>query len=492
MKLSHLLAAAVVAVSVPGLQTSGATVVVGQIDDFESGTTLNWANGGATPQPLNINTGGPGGPGDNFLEVTSDASGAGGRLTVFNRSQWIGDYVGQGITSIEMDLENLGATTLTIRIAFKTTTANGAPGYLSAGITLSPDATWHHEVFQLTPASMIAISSPAAFNTFFSGGDAEMRIINEAGATNLNGDNVSSHLGVDNIQAVPEPEPSTLLAFGAGIALLRLRARPGRGRRANIPARALLPRGLFILVLLGLASLSSAYATFHLWQIDEVYSDATGTVQFVELTVNEDGENFLSGHTLTSAAHTFTFSSNVAANTANRHLLLATPGYIALPGVPAADYNLGVNNFFDVTGDTLNYAGVNTLTFTAGQLPLDGMNSLNRAFNPPTPTTFTVAAKSPMNFAEGGSPMAVSAPKVAISGAKKIVTLRSKIRIKGKATGLVTKVTYRVGKKPAKPAAGTSVWHFTAAIQKGENVISVIAHGPGGASRPAKIIVTRK
>lgn len=256
----------------------------------------------------------------------------------------------------------------------------------------------------------------------------------------------------------------------------------------------LLPRGLFVLALLGFAALSPVYASFHLWQIDEVYSDASGTVQFVELTVNQDGENFLSGHTLASTAHTFAFGSNVGAQTANRHILLATPGYIALSGVPAADFNLGVNNFFDVTGDTLSYAaGLNTLTFGAGQLPLDGVNSLNRVFNPPTATTFTVAAKSPANFAGDGAPAVPSAPKVVIAGAKRITTTKSKIRVKGKAAGVVTKVAYRVGNKgPNKPVKGTSVWSFIAALKKGGNVISVIARGPGGASEPAKITITRK
>jgi len=47
-----------------------------------------------------------------------------------------------------------------------------------------------------------------------------VRIINEAGATDSNGDNVSSNLGVDNIQAVPEPASPTLLLLSKRITLL--------------------------------------------------------------------------------------------------------------------------------------------------------------------------------------------------------------------------------------------------------------------------------
>ena len=210
------------------LQTATASVVKGQIDDFESGTTLNWANGGA-PQPLNITTGGPAGANDNFLKVTADGSGSVGKLTVFNRSQWLGNYLGQGINEIDMDLENLGSTPLTIRLAFKSTTSNGAPSYLSAGFALPADAIWHHAAFQITPGSMIAVSGPTAFSTFFTS-EAEMRIINEAGAANSNGDVVVSQLGIDNITALPEPS-SLILAASGGLAWLLLVLRYRRSVR---------------------------------------------------------------------------------------------------------------------------------------------------------------------------------------------------------------------------------------------------------------------
>ena len=41
-----------------------------------------------------------------------------------------------------------------------------------------------------------------------------MRIINEVGTTNLNGDVAVAQLGVDNIHAVPEPGTFALAGFG--------------------------------------------------------------------------------------------------------------------------------------------------------------------------------------------------------------------------------------------------------------------------------------
>jgi serralysin len=148
-----------------------------------------------------------------------------------------------------------------------------------------------------------------------------------------------------------------------------------------------------------------AFASFHLYQIDEIFSDATGTVQFIELFTTSSGQNFLTGHTLTSGGNTVTFGSDLIGDTANSHVLLATPGYYALSGVPPADFNLGVNQFFNIAGDTIDYAGVNSLSFTSGQLPLDGLNSLNRAFNS---SALTTAPNSPQDFA--GNSGSVQAP----------------------------------------------------------------------------------
>jgi hypothetical protein len=158
---------------------------------------------------------------------------------------------------------------------------------------------------------------------------------------------------------------------------------------------------------------TSAQATFHLWQITQLYSDPTGTVQFIELTNGiNDGENLLMGHTITSNTNSYTFPNNLPFNTANHHFLIATPGYAAITGAPAPDYLLPSNNFFSVTSDTINYAGFNMLTFTAGQLPTDGVNSLNRAYNS---TILFVAENSPTNFAGTAGNVSPPPPQSAFS-----------------------------------------------------------------------------
>lgn len=215
-----------------GLAGSVHAINVGQLDDFQDGTTQNWANGGVfgVPPVLNIADGGPAGAGDRFMQISSiGGSGPGSRLTVFNRDQWLGNYVGQGIIAIEMDLNNFSDVELSIRVGFKQDFGPGAPGYVSQAFVLPAGSGWQHFVFTIDMASMIALNSPASFNSFFSGNFGEMRIINSVNP-DLNGDPIIGLLGIDNIHAVPEPASFVLAATGlfAIAAARRLKGRAGR------------------------------------------------------------------------------------------------------------------------------------------------------------------------------------------------------------------------------------------------------------------------
>ncbi len=209
-------------------------ITLGQVDDFQGGTLLNWTNGNSAVAL--IGNGGPNGIGDAYMQVTANGGTSGGKLVAQNytfppsfNSQWTGNYLAAGVNGIQLDLLNQTAVTLSIRIAFKTTTLQDSSGYLSLPVILAPGGGWQHFSISFTAANLIPIGGPAAYNTFFQNGFAEMRIINEAGAFNLNGDPVVGMLGVDNIRAVPEPTVSAFLAAGAlaAGAFLRTRRRAG-------------------------------------------------------------------------------------------------------------------------------------------------------------------------------------------------------------------------------------------------------------------------
>jgi hypothetical protein len=130
---------------------------------------------------------------------------------------------------------------------------------------------------------------------------------------------------------------------------------------------------------------SSALADFHLFRIDQLYSNADGTVQFVVITeaFGFNGENLWNGHTLTSAhggdTATLVFNKNLpSSTTAGRHVLVATQGFAAL-GLVTPDYVVA-NGFLHVDGGTLNYAGVDQVTYAS--LPTNGAMAIDRTGAP--------------------------------------------------------------------------------------------------------------
>jgi hypothetical protein len=160
---------------------------------------------------------------------------------------------------------------------------------------------------------------------------------------------------------------------------------------------------LLALVLL-LAPLSAS-AAFHLWDITEVYSNADGSVQFVELevcaTIACNNENLLTGHTITSSSETYTFSSDLPATTAGHHFLIATPAFASQPGAVPPDFTFDPlvppsTTFMSRVADTLNFAGVDVFSYNVDELPTDGVNSLHEPLGSNVRTT---APNSPTNFA---------------------------------------------------------------------------------------------
>lgn len=179
-------------------------------------------------------------------------------------------------------------------------------------------------------------------------------------------------------------------------------------------------------------AIPAARAEFHMFQIEQLYTNSDGTIQFVVLheCCGFDGENFLGGHTLTSTVgsvtKSFTFTSNLPSGaTAGARVLIATQGFAAIaqgatvgttyppepppmdrPPMPAGgpvtpDYVMP-DGFLPTGGGTLNYAGVDQLTF--GALPTDGVNALFRSG--------TIGPNLATNFA--GTSISVTAP-VALS-----------------------------------------------------------------------------
>jgi hypothetical protein len=136
-----------------------------------------------------------------------------------------------------------------------------------------------------------------------------------------------------------------------------------------------------------------AGATFHTFVIDEIFSNGDGTVQYIVLheALGLNGENLLMGHTLTATqgmtTNTYPFPYNLPggdmegygmpmpSHTAFARVLIATQGFAAL-GLVTPDYVIP-NGFIPLANGTINYAGVDQVSYTA--LPTDGTTAITRA-----------------------------------------------------------------------------------------------------------------
>lgn len=130
-------------------------------------------------------------------------------------------------------------------------------------------------------------------------------------------------------------------------------------------------------MLLGLCfSLMGAAANAD-WQVHSVFSTAEGTVQYVQLYNPAGGEPALSGRVLTvrnaagSVTATHTFNRNLTGTTADRFLLLATPGFAALPGGIEPDFEIPAG-FVQQNGGSITFAGLSSLAYSAADLPKNG------------------------------------------------------------------------------------------------------------------------
>ena len=132
--------------------------------------------------------------------------------------------------------------------------------------------------------------------------------------------------------------------------------------------------------------------SFHLYRINELYSDPSGTIQFIELAVgNANGESFWAGISISSTrsgvTNRYTFPDDLPSTaTANTKVLIATRGFADLGSV-TPDF-IVPDGFLFPAGGSLNFGGVDTVSYA--ELPGDGVHGVTRSGAPvvATPTNF--------------------------------------------------------------------------------------------------------
>jgi len=194
------------------MSTAGA-VVAGQVDDFEDGTPQAWTEGIFSPnKPTNIASGGPAGANDNYLENVSSGAGVeGSKMTMFNKTQWTGDYLAAGITEIRahVKVETSSASSLSLRVGFQEPTQMGSTGYFSlTPIVVPNDGNWYEITFPIATTDLVP--TPFNFQTYNQtmSNVGHFRIFSST-TGKFNGDVISATMGTDNIKAI-RPVPLLL------------------------------------------------------------------------------------------------------------------------------------------------------------------------------------------------------------------------------------------------------------------------------------------
>ncbi len=174
--------------------------IVGPFDDFEDGTTAGWIHGLDTSPtfPENIASDGPAGADDGYLRVSAMGSfGPGSRLVALNRSQWTGDFVSPGVTTILADVRNPSLIQVDLRVAFQ-----GAGEWFISDqpVSLPAGADWQSVALPITDGAIRALGEGDYASTMSS--VTEMRLLHNPEFDFL-GQAIVAEFHVDNLRIAP-------------------------------------------------------------------------------------------------------------------------------------------------------------------------------------------------------------------------------------------------------------------------------------------------
>jgi len=142
--------------------------------------------------------------------------------------------------------------------------------------------------------------------------------------------------------------------------------------------------------------------------MNEFFSNSSGSIQFIEFTLDLSSENETQtdGATLESNTVFHTFGQDLVGSTAFKKFLAATQGFVGLPGAPTPDFIIP-DNFFDPSSDLLRYLTIAHVVQLNG-VPTDGLHSADLVGN--------AQINSPTNFAGESGTINLAAAVPAVPG----------------------------------------------------------------------------
>ena len=177
--------------------------VIGRVDTFENGTTQGWSGSYSdlTPLPMNITSGGPAGPNDSYMEISTN----GFHLATRNTSRaWTGDFYIVGVKAISMDLIQLaGNSDVRLRLALF------GPGGMFATVARTDPVNeregWSNHTFHLGMHDMVHVSGGTGSLADTLGQVTTVLIRHDSATPTVPGrhpPHIRAAVGIDNITAV--------------------------------------------------------------------------------------------------------------------------------------------------------------------------------------------------------------------------------------------------------------------------------------------------
>lgn len=186
----------------------------GQLDTFTSGAA-NWS--GSSPT---LALGGPGGASDQYLRLQS-GPGFSPKMAARNQVQWLGNYTAAGVNQVTLNVANFGANQIELRVVLF---GSAGQEFTSASSTpIVADGLWRSISFSLLQSALTSVGTGSDYAGMMTA-VTNFQFRNNPGAAAGSGSqtNFTGIMGIDNVNAVPEP--GSLLALGFGWAALRRRA----------------------------------------------------------------------------------------------------------------------------------------------------------------------------------------------------------------------------------------------------------------------------
>jgi hypothetical protein len=219
-------------------------------------------------------------------------------------------------------------------------------------------------------------------------------------------------------------------------------------------------------------------AGVHTWDVNEAFTNASGTIQFIELREagGGPGETGVPGQSVITNQNSFLIPAPaLTPPTSFKHLLFGTAAFAALPGAPAPDYIIPANFFSTALGNTIRFGGLDiNFIYGAGALPTNGTHSLNE--NPALPANPpTAALNSPTNYAGVTGSVNASSPPPAVPDGdgptipmlvRKLDAAATMLRLSWDTTSCTPGGSYQViyGEGSDLPASSGGVFALDAAV----------------------------